>query len=136
MQESHKYIICVPDTNYDSYYCSASFLQHLNIQPIIYLQKGPTASICSGYAIAKFKTTVCSHMTGRLTVIPEDSIVPSILIRGTIVHTVKVCIHNIINIGLSAGVATLNAKRLDTLPAIKYAHRKPIAHSKGKERAA
>lgn len=49
----------------------------------------------------------------RFEVIPEDSMVPSRLISGTIVQTVKVWMQRMMKIGRSVGLATRNAKYLD-----------------------
>ena len=66
-------------------------------------------------------------------VIPEDSMVPSRLISGTIVQTVKVWMQRMMKIGRSVGLATRNAKYLDVLLAMKNAQRNPMNHSSGKE---
>ena len=60
----------------------------------------------------------------RFEVIPEDSMVPSRLISGTIVQTVKVWMQRMMKIGRSVGLATRNAKYLDVLLAMKNAQRK------------
>ena len=69
----------------------------------------------------------------RFEVIPEDSMVPSRLISGTIVQTVKVWMQRMMKIGRSVGLATRNAKYLYILLAIKNAQRNPMNHSSGKE---
>ena len=61
----------------------------------------------------------------RFEVIPEDSMVPSRLISGTIVQTVKVWMQRMMKIGRSVGLATRNAKYLDVLLAMKNAQRNP-----------
>ena len=50
---------------------------------------------------------------------PDDSMVPSRLISGTIVQTVKVWMQRMMKIGRSVGFATRNAKYLDALLAMK-----------------
>ena len=69
----------------------------------------------------------------RFEVIPEDSMVPSRLMSGTIVQTVKVWMHRMIKIDRSVGFAMRNAKYLDVLLAMKNAQRSPMNHSNGKE---
>ena len=65
--------------------------------------------------------------------IPDDSMVPSRLISGTIVQTVKVWMHRMIKIDRSVGFAMRNAKYLDVLLAMKNVQRSPMNHSNGKE---
>ena len=71
------------------------------------LQIGPTKNICNGNAVTKFIAAVCSHITGKSAVIPFCSIVPTILIKGTIIQAVKVCMHKIIKIVLSCSAARM-----------------------------
>lgn len=81
----------------------------------------------------KFRQMVWSQIKNRFEVIPEDSMVPSRLISGTIVQTVKVWMQRMMKIGRSVGFATRNAKYLDVLVAMKNAQRSPMNHSNGKE---
>ena len=69
----------------------------------------------------------------QVEVIPDDSMVPSRLISGTIVQTVKVWMQRMMKIGRSVGFAMRNAKYLDVLLAMKNAQRSPMNHSNGKE---
>ena len=84
----------------------------------------------------KFRQMVWSQMKRRFEVIPQDSMVPSRLISGTIVQTVKVWMQRMMKIGRSVGLATRNAKYLDVLLAMKNAQRNPMNHSSGKESSA
>ena len=59
----------------------------------------------------------------RFEVIPDDLMVPSKLINGTIVQTVKVWMQRMMKIGRSVDFATRNAKYLDVLLAMKNAQR-------------
>ena len=97
------------------------------------LQIGPTKNICSGRAITKFITIVWSHITGNSAVIPFCSTAPTILIKGTITQTVKVCMQRIMKIALSCGITTLKARYFATLPAMKKAKKNPISHSSKNE---
>lgn len=81
----------------------------------------------------KFRQMVSSQVKIRFELIPEDSMVPSRLISGTMVQTVKVWMQRMIKIGRSVGFATRNAKYLDVLLAMKNAQRNPMNHSSGKE---
>ena len=76
---------------------------------------------------------VWSQIKIRFEVVPYDSMVPSGLISGTIVQTVKVWMQRMMMIGRSVGFATRNAKYLDVLLAMKNAQRSPMNHSNGKE---
>ena len=108
----------------------------LNTNLKMRLQIGPTKNICSGKAITKFITTVCSHITGSSTLIPFCSIAPTMLISDTMLQTVNVCMHKMIKIALSCGTATLKARYFATLPATKKASKNPMSHSGKNERAA
>ena len=55
--------------------------------------------------------------------IHDDLMVPSRLISGTIVQTVKVWMQRMMKIGRSVDFATRNAKYLDVLLAMKNAQR-------------
>lgn len=63
----------------------------------------------------KFRQMVSIHVKIRLEVKPEDSMVPSRLMSGTIVQTVKVCMQRMMKIGRSVGFATRNVKYLGVL---------------------
>ena len=63
----------------------------------------------------KFRQMVWSQIKIRFEVIPDDSIVPSRLMSGTIVQTVKVWMQRMMKIGRSVGFATRNAKYLGVL---------------------
>ena len=63
---------------------------------------------------------VWSQIKIRFEVIPDDSMVPSRLISGTIVQTVKVWMQRMMKIGRSVDFATRNAKCLDVLLAIVF----------------
>ena len=71
----------------------------------------------------KFRQMVSIHVKIRLEVKPEDSMVPSRLISGTIVQTVKVWMQRMIKIGRSSGLVTRNAKYFEVLLAMKNAQR-------------
>lgn len=73
----------------------------------------------------KFRQIVWSQIKIRFEVIPDDSMVPSRLISGTIVQTVKVWMQRMMKIGRSVGFAMRNAKYLDVLLAMKNAQRNP-----------
>ena len=81
----------------------------------------------------KFRQMVSIYVKIRLEVKPEDSMVPSRLMSGTIVQTVKVWMQRMIKIGRSSGLATRNAKYFEVLLAMKNAQRNPMSHSSGKE---
>ena len=68
---------------------------------------------------------VWSQIKIRFEVIPDDSMVPSRLMSGTIVQTVKVWMQRMIKIDRSVGFAMRNAKYLDVLP-VSYTHLQDI----------
>ena len=57
----------------------------------------------------KFRQMVWSQIKIRFEVIPDDSMVPSRLMSGTIVQTVKVWMQRMMKIGRSVDFATRNA---------------------------
>ena len=71
----------------------------------------------------KFRQMVWSQIKIRFEVIPDDSMVPSRLISGNIVQTVKAWMQRMMKIGRSVDFATRNAKYLDVLLAMKNAQR-------------
>ena len=71
----------------------------------------------------KFRQMVWSQIKIRFEVIPDDSIVLSRLMSGTIVQTVKVWMQRMMKIGRSVGFAMRNAKYLGVLGSILFEQR-------------